>query len=80
LESFVAETRDKASALKFINQAMMNHGEPRTVVAERLRSCGAAMREIGKIDGQETSRRLNNREDTKDSRSAALAQWKALAA
>jgi putative transposase len=127
LESFVTKTRDKAAALKFIRKAMKRHGNPRTIVTDRLRSYGAAMKEIGNVDRQETGRRLNNRaenshlpirrreramlrfrrmktlqkfsavhaafhnhfnqdrhlisrDDYKDRRSAALAEWKALAA
>ena len=127
LESFVTKRRDKAAALKFIKKAMKRHGKPRTIVTDRLRSYGAAMREIGNADRQETGRRLNNRaenshlpirrreramlrfrqmktlqkfsavhaafhnhfnqdrhlisrDDYKDRRSAALAEWKTLAA
>ena len=127
LESFVTKTRDKAAALKFIKKAMKRHGKPRTIVTDRLRSYGAAMKEIGNADRQQTGRRLNNRvenshlpirrreramlrfrrmktlqkfsavhaafhnhfnqdrhlisrDDYKDRRSAALAEWKALAA
>ena len=61
LESFVTKRRDKAAALKFIRKAMKRHGKPRTIVTDRLRSYGAAMREIGNADRQETGRRLNNR-------------------
>jgi len=127
LESFVTKRRDKAAALKFIRKAMKRHGKPRTIVTDRLRSYGAAMKEIGNADRQETGRRLNNRAENshlpfrrreramlrfrqmktlqkfsavhaafhnhfnqdrhlisrdyyKDRRSAALAEWKALAA
>ena len=127
LESYVTKRRDKAAALKFIKKAMKRHGQPRTIVTDRLRSYGAAMREIGNADRQETGRRLNNRaenshlpirrreramlrfrqmktlqkfsavhaafhnhfnqdrhlisrDDYKDRRSAALAEWKTLAA
>jgi putative transposase len=127
LESFVTKRRDKAAALKFIRKAMKRHGKPRTIVTDRLRSYGAAIKEIGNADRQETGRRLNNRaenshlpirrreramlrfwqmktlqkfsavqaafhnhfnqdrhlisrDDYKDRRSAALAEWKTLAA
>ena len=127
LESFVTKTRDKAAALKFIRKAMKRHGNPRAIVTDRLRSYGAAMKEIGNADRQQTGRRLNNRaenshlpirrreramlrfrqmktlqkfsavhaafhnhfnqdrhlisrDDYKDRRSAALAEWKTLAA
>ena len=61
LESFITKTRDKAAALNFIKKAMKRHGKPRTIVTDRLRSYGAAIKEIGNADRQETGRRLNNR-------------------
>ena len=61
LESYVTMTRDKAAALKFIKKAMKRHGRPQAIVTDGLRSCGAAMKEIGNADQQETGRWLNNR-------------------
>ena len=61
LESYVTESRDKASALKFIKKAMKRHGRTKAIVTDRCRSYGAALKEIGAIDLQETGRRLNNR-------------------
>jgi putative transposase len=61
LESFVTKTRDKAAALKFIKAAMKRYGRPRAIVPDRLRSYGAAMKEIGNADCQVTGRHLNNR-------------------
>ena len=61
LESFVTKTRNKAAALSFIKRAMKRHGQPQTVVTDGLRSYGAAMKEIGNIDRQETGRWRNNR-------------------
>src|SRR5439155_10839591 len=61
LESFVTKTRDKDAALKFIKKAMKRHGRPRTVVTDGLRSYGAAMKDLGNADRQETGRWLNNR-------------------
>jgi putative transposase len=61
LESYVTETRGKASALKFIKKAMRRHGRTRAIVTDRLRSYGAALKEIGATDLQQTGRRLNNR-------------------
>ena len=61
LESFVSKERDKAAALKFIKKAMKRHGRPQAIVTDRLRSYGAAMKEIGNAERQETGRRLNNR-------------------
>jgi putative transposase len=61
LESFVTKQKDKAAALKFIKKALKRHGRPQAIVTDRLRSYGAAMKEIGNADRQETGRRLNNR-------------------
>jgi putative transposase len=61
LESYVTETRDKASALKFIKKAMRRHGPTKAIVTDRLRSYGAALKEIGAADLQQTGRRINNR-------------------
>ena len=61
LESYVTKTRDKAAALSFIKRAMKQHGHPQTVVADGLRSYGAAMKDIGNIGRQEIGCWLNNR-------------------
>jgi len=53
LESYVSTTRDKAEALKFIKKALKRHGRPVAVATDRLRSYGAAMRELGNADRQE---------------------------
>jgi putative transposase len=61
LESFVTKTRDKQSALKFLKKAMRKHGRAGVFVTDDLRSYGAALKEIGAADRQETGRWLNNR-------------------
>jgi transposase-like protein len=61
LESFVTRTRDKKAALKFLKKAIGKHGQPEVIVTDRLRSYGAAMKELGAADRQETGRWLNNR-------------------
>ena len=61
LESFVTKRRDKKAALKFLKKAMRKHGRPGVIVTDRLRSYGAAMKEIGNADRQETGRWLYNR-------------------
>ena len=60
-DSFVTKARDKKAALKFLKKAMRKHGRPEVIVTDRLRSYGAALREIGAADRQETGRWLNNR-------------------
>jgi putative transposase len=61
LESFVTKTRDKKAALKFLKKAMRKHGRLGIIVTDRLRSYGAALKEIGAANRQETGRWLNNR-------------------
>lgn len=61
LESFVTKSRDKKAALKFLRKAMRKHGQRETIVADKLRSYGAALKEIGAAQRQETGRWINNR-------------------
>jgi len=61
LESFVTKTRDKKAALKFLKKSLKRHGSADEIVTDRLRSYGAALRDLGISDRQETDRRVNNR-------------------
>jgi len=61
LESFVTKTRDKKAALKFLRKAMKKHGRAEILVTDKLRSYGAALKDLGSADRQETGRRANNR-------------------
>jgi putative transposase len=61
LESFVTRARDKKVALKILKKAMRKHGNPEVMVTDGLASYGAALKEIGAADKQETGRWLNNR-------------------
>ncbi len=61
LESFVTKTRDKKAALKFLKKAMRKHGRCALFVTDKLRSYGAALKDLGVADRQETGRWLNNR-------------------
>ncbi|CUH40865.1 Transposase IS66 family protein [Jannaschia seosinensis] len=61
LESFVTKTRDKKAALKFLRKAMKKHGRADVLVTDKLRSYGAALKDLGMADRQETGRWLNNR-------------------
>ncbi len=61
LESFVTKQRDKKTVSKFIKKAMRKHGRPEVIVTDRLRSYGAALKEIGATDRQETCWWMNNR-------------------
>ena len=61
LEVFATKRRDRKAALKFIRRTMKRYGRPWNMVTDRLRSYGAAMKEIGNIERQECGRWLNNR-------------------
>jgi putative transposase len=61
LESIVTKTRDRKAALKFLKKSMKRHGRPETIVTDRLRSYGAALKDLGRGDDREMGRWLNNR-------------------
>ena len=61
LEVFATKRRDRRAALKFLKRAMKRYGRPEAIVTDRLRSYGAAMKEIGVEDRQRCGRWLNNR-------------------
>ncbi len=68
LESFVTKRRDKKAALNFLKKTMRRYGRPASIVTDLLRSYGAALREIGAADLQETGRWFNNRPRTRTCR------------
>ncbi|SLN62413.1 hypothetical protein ROG8370_02873 [Roseovarius gaetbuli] len=47
LESFMKKTRNKKAALKFFKKVMRKHCRPEVFATDRLRSFGAALKEIG---------------------------------
>ena len=61
LESFVTKTRDRKAALKFLKKSMRRHGRPESIVTDRLRSYGAALKDLGRGDDREMGRWVNNR-------------------
>ena len=61
LEVFVTKRRDRKAALKFLKKLMKRYGQPEKIVTDNLRSYGAAMKDIGNADRQNTGRWLNNR-------------------
>ena len=61
LESFVTKRRDKKAALKFLKKSLKRHGHAEEIVTDRLRSYGAALRDLGVSEKQETRRWANNR-------------------
>jgi putative transposase len=46
LESFVTRSRDRKSVLKFLKKSMKRHGRPEIIVTDRLRSYGAALKDV----------------------------------
>ena len=61
LESFVTKKRDRKAALKFLKKAMRRYGRPIEIVTDRLRSYGAALKDLGRGDDREMGRWVNNR-------------------
>ena len=61
LEVLATKRRNRRAAVKFIKRAMKRYGRPGTIVTDRLRSYGAAMKVVGVSDRQECGRWLNNR-------------------
>jgi putative transposase len=61
LEVYVTKRRDRKPALRFLKHAMKRHGNPRSLVTDRLRSYRATMKIIGVSELQECGSWLNNR-------------------
>ena len=61
LEVFATKSRDRRVALKFLKRALKRYGRPSTIVTDRLRSYGAAIKVIGIVGRQQCGRWLNNR-------------------
>jgi putative transposase len=80
LEVFVTNQRDRKAALKFLKRAMKRYGRPRSIVTDRLRSYGAAMKVIGNAAHQICGRWLNNRAENSHQpfrrREGAMAQFR----
>jgi transposase-like protein len=65
LESIVTKARDRKAALKFSKKSMKRHGRPEAIVTDRLRSYGAALKDVGRGDDREMGRWLNNRAENR---------------
>ena len=61
LERLVTRTRDKEASLKFLKKTMRRHGRAVSFVTDKLRSYGAALKDLGAASRQETGRWENNR-------------------
>ena len=60
-ESVVTRPRDREAALKFLRKTMKRHGRPETIVTDRLRSYGAALKDLGRGGDREMGRWPNSR-------------------
>ena len=58
---FATKRRDRRAALKFLKRTMKRYGRPRSIVTDRLRSYGAAMKAMGIVERRVCGRWLNNR-------------------
>ena len=61
LESVVTKTRERKAALKLLKKSIKRHGRPENIVTDRLRSYGAALKDLGRGDDREMGRWMNNR-------------------
>ena len=61
LDSLVTKTPDRKAALKSLKKSMKRHVRPETIVTDRLRWYGAALKDLGRGDDREMGRWLNNR-------------------
>ena len=80
LEVYVTKRRDHRTALEFLRRAMRRYGRPATIVTDRLRSYGAAMKDIEVQDRQLCGQWLNNRAENSHQpfrrREKAMAQFR----
>ena len=60
-EVVATQRRDRRAALRFLQRAMQRYGRPAWIVTDRLRSYGAAMKDMGVEDCQLCGQWLNNR-------------------
>ena len=62
LDMLVQRHRDKSAALKLLRNLLKRQGfAPRTIVTDKLRSYGAALRDLGFAEHHEQGLRANNR-------------------
>jgi putative transposase len=55
------QDRNHKAALRFLKKSMKRHDRPATIVTDRLRSYGAALKDLGRGVGREMGRWLGNR-------------------
>ncbi len=73
LEILVQPQRDKAAAVRLLRKLLRRQGfVPTVIVTDKLRSYGAALREIGFSGLHEQGLRANNRVENSHQRSVSL--------
>jgi len=60
LETYVTKRRNRQAALKFLRKIMKRHGPSQTIITDKLRSYKAAMRQLGNMNKQDTTKHHNN--------------------
>ena len=68
LDILVTGKRDKRAAKRFLRKLLRNHPKPRAVVTDKLRSYGAALKELLPHIEHRQSRYLNNRAENSHQR------------
>ncbi len=70
LVTYVTKRRNRQAALKFLQKIMRRHGPSQTIITEcaacllyKLRSYKAAMRQLGNMNKQDTTKHHNNQEE-----------------
>jgi len=80
LEVFATKQRDRRAALKFLRRAMKRYGRPKTIVTDRLRSYGAALRVLSIKERRICGRWINNRAENSNQpfrrREGAMAKFR----
>ena len=80
LEVLATKRRDRRAALRLLKRAMKRYGRPALIVTDRLRSYGAAMKDIGVEDRQLCGQWLNNRAENSNQpfrrREGAMARFR----
>lgn len=61
LESTVTRRQDRKATLQLLKKSMKRHGRPETIVTDRLRSFGAARKDLCRDDDRGMGGWLNNR-------------------
>ena len=60
LDCYVTKKRDRRSALKVLKKLVKQHGQPKEIITDKLKSYGAALRELDMKHLQNTKQYANN--------------------